>query len=143
MLEKVNIHSNVAVYVQIENDVQFGIASGKLKAGVRLPSVRELSERLEVNPNTVAKAYRDLEVMGLLYTRRGMGIFVSKGVEAKCRETCRKRILGRLHEVTQEAKAAGMRKEDLTQTISKSFALDMSPYDDVPNVINALAKAKK
>ena len=65
MLTNIDIHSSVAVYVQIENQVQFAIASGKLKAGDQLPSVRELSERLEVNPNTVAKAYRDLEVMGL------------------------------------------------------------------------------
>ena len=80
MLSSIDIHSSVAVYVQIENHVQFAISSGKLKPGDQLPSVRELSERLEVNPNTVAKAYRDLEVMGLLYTRRGMCVFVNKGV---------------------------------------------------------------
>src|SRR5689334_5145904 len=74
MLASIDIHSTVAVYIQIENHIQFAIASGKLKAGDQLPSVRELSERLNVNPNTVAKAYRDLEVMGLLYTRRGMGV---------------------------------------------------------------------
>lgn len=54
MLENINIDSSVAVYVQIENHVQFAIASGKLKAGDQLPSVRELSERLDVNPNTVS-----------------------------------------------------------------------------------------
>jgi GntR family transcriptional regulator len=98
MLTNINIHSSIAVYVQIENQVRFAIASGKLKAGDQLPSVRELSERLEVNPNTVAKSYRDLEVMGLLYTRRGMGVYVNKGVEAKCRDEVRKQIVGRLHE---------------------------------------------
>ena len=56
MLSSIDIHSSVAVYVQIENHVQFAISSGKLKPGDQLPSVRELSERLEVNPNTVAKA---------------------------------------------------------------------------------------
>ena len=71
--------------------------------------MRELSERLGVNPNTVAKAYRDLEVMGLLYTRRGMGVFINKGIEAKCREDCRKRIIGRMYEVVAEAKAAAPR----------------------------------
>ena len=83
MLEKVNIRSNVAVYLQIENHVQFAIASGELKPGDQLPSVRELSERLKINPNTVAKSYRDLEVMGYLYTRRGMGVFINKDIQKK------------------------------------------------------------
>ncbi len=74
MMENINIYSDVAVYEQIENHVQFAIASGRLKSGDQLPTVRALSEKLDINPNTVAKAYRDLEVMGLLYARRGMGV---------------------------------------------------------------------
>ena len=108
MLSSIDIHSSVAVYVQIENHIQFAIASGKLKPGDQLPSVRELSERLGVNPNTVAKAYRDLEVMGLLYTRRGMGVFINKGIEAKCREECRRRIITRPHAAVSEPRASGL-----------------------------------
>ena len=93
MLTSVNIYSSVAVYTQIENEVQFAIASGKLKEGDQLPSVRELSERVKVNPTTIAKAYRDLEVMGLLYTRRGMGVYINKGVQKACRERCAARIV--------------------------------------------------
>lgn len=143
MLASIDIHSSVAVYVQIENHIQFAIASGKIKAGDQLPSVRELSERLGVNPNTVAKAYRDLEVMGLLYTRRGMGVFINKGIENKCREECRKKIIMRLHEVVAESKAAGMSKKDISEVIDKSFATDASPYAETPNVVLALAKRKK
>ena len=79
MITSIDIMSRVAVYVQIEKHVQFDIASGRLKSGDQLPSVRDLSERLGINPNTVAKAYRDLEVMELLFTRRGMGVFVRNG----------------------------------------------------------------
>ena len=143
MLENIDIHSSVAVYVQIENHIQFAIASGKLKATDQLPSVRELSERLGVNPNTVAKSYRDLEVMGLLYTRRGMGVFVNKGIEAKCREECRRRIIKRLHEVVSESKAAGMAKKDIVEVIDKSYSLGSSPYAETPGPILALAKRKK
>jgi len=143
LLSSVDIHSSVAVYIQIENHIQFAIASGKLKAGDQLPSVRELSERLGVNPNTVAKAYRDLEVMGLLYTRRGMGVFINKGIEAKCREQCRKRIIGRLHEVVAEAKAAGMLKKDITEIIDRSMSIDSSPYGETPQELLSLAKKKK
>jgi GntR family transcriptional regulator len=143
MLASVDIHSSVAVYTQIENHVQFAIASGKLKAGDQLPSVRELSERLGVNPNTVAKAYRDLEVMGLLYTRRGMGVFVNKGVEAKCREECRKRIVSRLHEVIAESKASGMTKKDVVEIIDKSMATEANPYGATPAQVLALARRPK
>ena len=143
MLSSIDVNSSVAVYVQIENHVQFAIASGKLSSGDQLPSVRELSERLKVNPNTVAKAYRDLEVMGLLYTRRGMGVFVNKGIENKCREDCRKRIIQRLHEVVAEAKAAGMNTKEISDIVSKSFATDGGPYSETPNSVIALAKKKK
>lgn len=143
MIPSIDIHSSVAVYVQIENHVQFAISSGRLKAGDQLPSVRELSERLDVNPNTVAKAYRDLEVMGLLYTRRGMGVFINKGIEAKCREECRKRIIGRMHEVIAEAKSAGMARKDVMDVIDASLSVDASPYGPTPSVVLALARQKK
>ncbi|MCP4641657.1 MAG: GntR family transcriptional regulator [bacterium] len=143
MLSSIDINSSVAVYVQIENHVQFAISSAALKPGDQLPSVRELSERLGVNPNTVAKAYRDLEVMGLLYTRRGMGVFVNKGIEAKCREECRKRIIARLHEVVAEAKAAGMTEKEILEVSQKSFASDTGPYGETPASVTALAKTKK
>ncbi|HEO70817.1 MAG TPA: GntR family transcriptional regulator [Candidatus Hydrogenedentes bacterium] len=143
MLTSINIHSNVAVYIQIENEVQFAIAAGKLKGGDRLPPVRELSERLEVNPNTVAKAYRDLEVMGYLYTRRGMGVFINKGVEAKCRERCMRNIVSRLHEVVAEARAAGISATEVNEVVSKSLKLDSNPYGETPSEIRALAKKKK
>jgi GntR family transcriptional regulator len=143
MIPSIDIHSSVAVYVQIENHVQFAIAAGRLKPGDQLPSVRELSERLGVNPNTVAKAYRDLEVMGLLYTRRGMGVFVNKSIEAKCREDCRKRIIGRLHEVVSEAKAAGLVRKEILQIVEASIALDVTPYRETPAELLTLAKLAK
>jgi len=143
MLSSIDINSSVAVYVQIENHVQFAIASGRLTTGDRLPSVRELSERLGVNPNTVAKAYRDLEVMGLLYTRRGMGVFVNKGIEAKCREDCHKRIVGRMHEVVAEAKAAGMGLKEISEVVEKSFSCNSGPYSATPDELTMLAKRKR
>jgi GntR family transcriptional regulator len=143
MLSSIDIHSSVAVYVQIENHVQFAIASGRLKPGDQLPSVRELSERLGVNPNTVAKSYRDLEVMGLLYTRRGMGVFVNRSIELKCREECRKRIISRMHEVVAEAKAAGMTRKEVTEIVEASLGIDASPYGETPAELLVLAKPKK
>lgn len=136
----VNIHSSVAVYMQIENHIRFAIAAGSLKAGDRLPTVRHMTETLGVNPNTITKAYRDLEVMGLVYGRRGAGVFVHKGVQAKCRATCFEELARRLHEVAQEAKAAAWSKGDLAKVVSASYAAKGGPYEEVPKKVLALAK---
>jgi GntR family transcriptional regulator len=138
MLESINLESNVAVFAQIENEVRFAIASGVLKAGDRLPTVRAVAEKLDINPNTVAKAYRDLEIMGLVYTRRGMGIFIKDGVEEKCQQECYREIVGKMHEVVAEAKAAGMKEADVKALAKKCFASDATPYDTPPESILAL-----
>ena len=143
MFENINIHSSVAVYVQIENLVQFAIASGALKPGDRLPSVRELSDKLGLNPNTVAKAYRDLEVMGIVYTRRGMGVFVNKGIEVSSRERCHRRIVARLHEVTCEAKAAGMTSQQVKEVCSASYASGTAPYGETPAAVLSVVQLKR
>jgi len=135
MLSTVDLQSSVAVYVQIENHVQFAISSGKLKPGDQLPAVRELAERLNVNTNTVSKAYRDLVVMGLLYTRRGMGVFVASSIEDKCREDCRRRIVVRLNEVVCEAKAAGFDDKEIVEIVEKAVKLKTNPYGPVPQAL--------
>lgn len=143
MLSNIDLHSSVAVYLQIENHVQFAITAGRLVAGDQLPSVRELSERLDVNPNTVAKAYRDLEVMGFLYTRRGKGAFIRDGIEDRCREACLNRILERMHEVVVEARAAGIPKRVVNTVVAESLASAQAPYAPTPPAITRLAKSLK
>ena len=143
LLGTVNIRSITAVYVQIENTIRFAIASGRLKADDQLPSVREFSEWLQVNPNTIAKAYRDLEVMGFLYTRRGMGVYINKGVQAGCRDKVTATIVGRLFEICCEAKAAGMSGGEVKQAATASYKAADAPYGEVPKEVMALAKRKK
>lgn len=140
MFEKINIHSSVAVYKQIENEVLFGVSSGALKADDKIPSIRGLSEKVGLNPNTVAKAYRGLEIMGVVYTRRGGGVFVTKTAGTISSEDCRKRIAGRIHEVVSEAKAAGMSTKDIKEIVSASYASEGAPYGDVPDSVMATAK---
>ena len=142
MFESINIESRVAAFLQIENLVQFAVASGKLKPGDRLPSLKELAEKLGLNFNTVAKAYRDLEVMEIVYTRRGMGVFINKDIEAKCRGNCRKRIIARLHEVVCEAKATSMEVGEIKDICEESYASDSSPYAGTPESLLARAKKK-
>lgn len=70
----------VPIYQQVVNQIKYLVASGRLKQGEQLLPVRKLAEQLIVNPNTVARAYRELESDGVVESRRGSGVFVSEGV---------------------------------------------------------------
>ena len=140
MFTNINIYSLVAVYTQVENEIQFAIASGKLRPGDQLPAVRQVSEIIAVNPNTVAKAYRDLEVMGIVYTRRGVGVYISRDAQKRCRESCGGNLARKVFQVTQEAKSMGLNKKAFSDLITKCWATEGSPYDEVPQSILDAAK---
>jgi GntR family transcriptional regulator len=140
--DSINPMSSVAVYMQIENLIQFAIASGELKAGDQIPPFRNVAAALDVNVNTIVKAYRDLEVMGLVYAQRGMGVYVAKGARKICRDGCYSTIVSRIHEVTQEARAAGMSKSQVSEVVRECMAVGGSPYGDVPAGVMKLAKKK-
>src|ERR1700676_2606956 len=70
-------NDGVPIYVQIVNQVKYLVAAGRLAPGEELPPIRVLAEKLVVNPNTVARAYRELETAGLVEKRRTAGTFVS------------------------------------------------------------------
>ena len=70
--------SGVPVYRQIIDQIRFGIVSGQLKLGEQLPTVRALAVELKVNLNTVAKAYKELEIKDILETQQGSGTFINK-----------------------------------------------------------------
>ena len=74
----ISTKDGVPIYQQIINQIKYMVASGRLCPGDKLPPVRKLAEELLINPNTVARAYRELETLGLLYTRQGSGVTVSE-----------------------------------------------------------------
>jgi GntR family transcriptional regulator len=77
ILIKPNPSSGVPIYLQLMEQVKHAIETGALKPGEQLPSIRPLAEELVINPNTVAKAYRELEHEGVIELRQGAGAFVS------------------------------------------------------------------
>ena len=109
----IDLHSGVPVYRQLIDQVRSGIASGSLSAGDQLPTVRQLAVDLAINPNTVMRAYRELELGGLLETHQGTGTFISsKKLEKNSAE--RERQLGQMAgEFAARAGAAGFTLEDL------------------------------
>jgi GntR family transcriptional regulator len=107
-----DLHTGVPVYRQLIDQVRAGIASGTLGAGDQLPTVRQLAVDLEINPNTVMRAYRELELGGLLETHQGTGTFISdKKMEKKTAE--RERQLTQMAgEFAARAGAAGFTLEE-------------------------------
>jgi GntR family transcriptional regulator len=83
MLLRVNPSSGVPIYLQLMEQVKHSIETGALRPGEQLPGIRPLAEELVINPNTVAKAYRELEHEGVIELRHGAGAFVSANVRAK------------------------------------------------------------
>src|SRR5215475_1914429 len=76
-------HSGVPAYRQIIDQVHAGLASGSLAPGDQLPTVRQLAVDLAINPNTVMRAYRELELVGILETQQGTGTFVAEKMPKK------------------------------------------------------------
>ena len=108
-------HSGVPVYRQIIDQVIGGMASGALAGGDQLPTVRQLAVDLSINPNTVIRAYRELEIRGVLETQQGTGTFIShKKIERDDAE--RQRGLNQLvGEFVSRAGAAGLTVEELIE----------------------------
>jgi GntR family transcriptional regulator len=113
-------HSGIPVYKQIMNHIAEAIASGALKEGDQLPTIRTLHEALKVNPNTVAKAYRELEHMGLINSQRGSGSFVAPAQERTVLTPKEKkaRINALFARMTAEAKSYGIQAEEIINHIS-------------------------
>lgn len=144
IVPSINLTSPVAVYVQIKNSVMFAAASGVLKPGDQLVPVKDLGDRIGVNFNTVTKAYRELEIMGIIYARRGMGCFIKPAAGKICQDICRKEVVTRVHEVISEAMAAGFSKSEIRSIVSDVLAAKSAPYSEVPqSILNAAKKSKR
>ena len=75
---QLNAHSGVPVYRQLMDQVQGALAAGRLKPGDQLPTIRQVAVDLAINPNTVTRAYREMEIRGLLETQQGTGTFIAE-----------------------------------------------------------------
>jgi GntR family transcriptional regulator len=114
---QLDLHSGVPVYRQIIDQVRGGIAAGSLTPGDQLPTVRQLAVDLAINPNTVVRAYRELELGGLLETHQGTGTFIGaqkmKGADAE-----RERQLAQIvAECVSRAGAAGFTVDNLIEEL--------------------------
>ena len=127
---RISTADGIPVYLQIVNQIKYLVAAGRLVAGEQLPSVRGLAERLLVNPNTVARAYRELEAAGVLTTRRGAGVYVS-GEGSPLSQAQKDRILNeRIDVLLAEAAQLGASVEDLARRLrERAGAMKKSPKE--------------
>ena len=104
---------------QIADQVRFAVARGRLTPGDKLPSVRGLAAQALVNPNTVARAYRELERDGTVEPRRGSGVFVTEAAPRLCRIGTRQLLSERLGRAVEEALAAGLSPQEIERLVAQ------------------------
>jgi GntR family transcriptional regulator len=109
----------VPIYQQIVNQVKYLVAAGRLAPGEEMPPIRVLAERLLVNPNTVARAYRELESAGVVEKRRTAGTYVSDAGSPLARKERLRIITERVDGLLAEARQLGITVEELVELIGR------------------------
>ena len=112
-----DLHTGVPVYRQIIDQVRGGIASGVLRTGDQLPTVRQLAVDLAINPNTVVRAYRELELGGLLETQQGTGTFIGGERAAVSGDERERQLRQIVTDAVARAGAAGFTVSDLMKQL--------------------------
>ena len=119
---KIDPRSSTPIHEQIELWIKELILKGALKPRDKLPSVREMSTILTTNPNTISKAYGELEREGIIETLRGKGTFVTDNFKGKVDEKKMEYIQGELKKIILEANYGGISKEDFMDIVLKIFS---------------------
>ena len=117
-LFRLDASSGVPFYRQIIDQVLLAVADGRLKAGTQLPTVRQLSVDLSVNLNTDAKAYREMEIRGIVQTQQGTGTFIAARTGAKTREK-RKALQDLVDRTIANGEALGIPIEELVDALAE------------------------
>jgi GntR family transcriptional regulator len=112
---------NLAIYDQLVRQVKFAVASGAIRPGEFVLSVRELARDLAVNPNTVARAYRQLQDEGVLETVRGTGLAVAKGAPQRCRKQRLELVGQRIREALLEARQSQLTDSELRELVEREL----------------------
>jgi len=124
--------AGVPIYLQLIEQICSAMARGRLHADERLPSVRELSQTLVVNPNTVARAYTELEREGTLYTRPGLGVFVSASRPAQPKKVRRERLTRSIDQFLVAAVHLGCESTEVLELVQERMKQFQWPSSAAP-----------
>ncbi|MDL2236942.1 GntR family transcriptional regulator [Christensenellaceae bacterium OttesenSCG-928-K19] len=121
MLIKLDKNSNVPIYMQIVDGVKTLVMTSKMHAHEQVPSVRKLARELQINPNTVQKAYALLKKEEIIYSRAGLGDYVADNVAA-IKEMKKQQIIRMFEEATKEARGAGMWIDEIFTIVDEVYS---------------------
>jgi GntR family transcriptional regulator len=122
MIFKVDFAAGKPVYLQLADQVRYGAASGKLRAGDPLPSLRPLAEELRINRNTIAKAYAELEAQGIIETIPGKGYFLKGNHSPLTAQTREKLLLTEIDEAVVMAHQLQISKEKFLNLVNERLS---------------------
>jgi GntR family transcriptional regulator len=130
----INLTDGVPIYRQIVNQVKYLVASGLLEPGEELPPIRTLALQLKVTPNTIVKAYGDLETAGVIHKRRGSGTFVSEARPQQVALRERRRVIEqRIDALLAEAHQLNFSADDIFRMVrERKAAMDESATEPPP-----------
>jgi GntR family transcriptional regulator len=123
MFFQIDPHNGLAIYDQIVRQVKFAVAGGVLRSGEMVPSVRELAKELAINPNTIARAYRQLQDDRVLEPVRGTGLEIATGAAARCRQERLALIRVRVRQVLIEARQSGLDPAEIQKLVDTELSL--------------------
>jgi GntR family transcriptional regulator len=109
------------IYVQLERQIKHAVATGALAHGAQLPSVRQLASDLVINPNTVVRAYRELEHAGLLEAVHGRGWFVTYGASRLRDDERRRRLQAFVDQLWAEGRALGYSSDEVADIVAAAL----------------------
>jgi len=124
----IDLMSRTPMYEQIIDQLETFVLKGILKAGDQIPSVRNLSIQLSINPNTIQKAYSELDRMGIIYTVPGKGCFIAEEAIAILSKLKRSQII-ELKRMVEDLALAGINKEEILKSINEVFSEKMGKGD--------------
>lgn len=122
MFFRIDASDGIPIYEQISRQIKFAVASEALRPGEMIPSVRELARELAVNPNTVARAYRDLQAEGILEALRGTGMLVTRQAVKQCRADRIELLRQRIRQVFEEACRGQLALDELRVLVNEELA---------------------
>ena len=128
----INVTDGVPIYRQIVNQVKYLVASGLLRPGEELPPIRTLALQLKITPNTIVKAYDELEIAGVVHKRRGSGTFVSEGRQKLALLERRRIIERRIDALLAEAHQLNFTPDDILRMVRERQAVMYSGTSDEP-----------
>ncbi len=123
----ITANDGIPIYLQIVNQIKYLVAAGRLVAGEELPPMRALADSLVINPNTVARAYRELELAGIVENRRTAGTFVSEQGSPLARRERLKILTERIDLLLSEAENMAVSLDDLLKLVHQRHSVIHHP----------------